>query len=482
MTETTMVPGVPGAPQQIGQVPQEPATEPVNEVTQVLEDESITESIDIDAMDDEIDFDLKCNVTVAIQTDVLKKLIGKVEKTVKTTVAIDIFKSIYLEFHETKIIARAINSDYTTEAFVEQNEEKTNFKIAAGKPGAVCFPAKMFTAIIKKLSHKDTLLTIESNNAIIKSGRPKFELLGLDGSEFPKTPTLGEGEQISIHSSVLSNLYHRTMYATSGSETRPILTGVHHNIEENVLHCIGTDGTRLSQAIYELDGNNPDVKGTIPSEILKEVKRHLDESEAEVILHFHSNQIVFEFLDVNIYARLLEGQYPPTQRLVFATASAGTTFTLNAGAIKSAITNALVYAVGDAPPPIMVRIKSELNQMRVTMNSKEVGAFEEDIALNNGQGEDIIVALNIKYMNDAFSRYNNEDTIIMEFMPSKEGKPAGMQPLKIRLKGGDGETLELLVPVSTAMTQLASKVVIDDFKGVPEFDFNPFEDDFAEVE
>lgn len=442
--------------------------------------EELMEGIDIDAMDEQIDNELKVNVTLAIQTELLKKLVGKVERSVSKRTTIDILRFVYIDIQEDRITMRGTNSDYTTEAFALQNEDQSNFKITAGTPNSICFPADKFVPIVKKLNHKDTSIKIESNYAVIKSGRPKFDLHGIEGDQFPRTPELGSSvASVSIHASVLSMMYDRTMYAASTKETRPVLTGVYHDLKEGALKCVATDSHRLAQFVYELDADYPDVTANIPASTLAEVKKHLDATEGEAIVHFHDTQVMYEFTDTILYTRLIEGQYPPTDRLLFATEQAGSIFTVSAGALKTLLSNSTVY---NPDQPIIIRIKPESGQMRVNTREAEVGAFEEDLAVTEGTGADVVLAVNVRYMQEALSRYSNDDYMSFEFMPAVPNKPAGMQPFKGMLKNGNINCLELFVPVRSAQVNYDAPVEIEGFQGVAEFEFNPFQDDFAEIE
>jgi DNA polymerase III subunit beta len=440
---------------------------------------AVLENIDIDQMDKEIEEELKTTVTLAIQTELLKKMVSKVERSVAKKSVQDIFKFIYMDIQPDRLVFRAINNDYLTEAVALQNEEATNFKITAGKPGSICFPGDKFVQIVKKLNHKNTEIRIQANNAVIKSGRPTFDLNGVDGSQFPQTPDLGESKiSVSIHPNVLSMIYDRTIYAASTKETRPILTGVYHKLSGNILKCVSTDAHRLAQFVYELDEEYPDISTTVPTSVLSEVKKHLDAAEKEVIVHFYPNRVVYELDDVTLYARVLDGSYPVTDRLIFASEQAGSSIVVHAGAFKELLSNSTVY---NPDQPIIIRIKPELNQLRVNTYEAGVGAFQQDIATAEGKGADVVVGVNVRYLQEALARYNNDDYIRFEFLPSAPNKPAGIQPFKGMLNNGNADCLELFVPVRSSNIDYNAPVVIDNFQGIPEFEFNPFELEFEEM-
>src|SRR6185312_13017661 len=103
---------------------------------------TLMDRVDIDKIDEEIEESFNANVTLAIQTDLLKKLIGKVERSVAKKTVQDIFRFIYLEIQDDKLILRGMNTDFTTEATAEQSSDGSNFKITAGSPGSICLPAE----------------------------------------------------------------------------------------------------------------------------------------------------------------------------------------------------------------------------------------------------------------------------------------------------------------------------------------------------
>ncbi|XJS11807.1 hypothetical protein ACF3NG_11435 (plasmid) [Aerococcaceae bacterium WGS1372] len=61
------------------------------------------DNIDVEAIDKEVENELKTTVTIAIQTETLKKAIGKVERSVSKKAVQDIFKFIFIDIQENKL-------------------------------------------------------------------------------------------------------------------------------------------------------------------------------------------------------------------------------------------------------------------------------------------------------------------------------------------------------------------------------------------
>lgn len=435
-----------------------------------MNETKMVEEIDMNAMDEEIEEELKANVTVAIQTEVLKNYVTKVERSIAKKSVQDVFKMIYINVSENELIFKGINNDYLTEAKLSNDEEQTSFKITSGNPGSVCFPGSKFVEIVKKLQHKNTEIKIENNNATIKSGRAKFDLNGLGGDEFPRTPDLNASVSVSIHPDVLGTIYEKTTYAASTKETKPVLTGVNHRLKGKELKCVSTDAHRLAQYVYELDEEYSDVNMTIPVHIISEIQKHLRNTSIEVKIHFCDNQVVYEIDDVFIYGRIFDISYPDTDRFIVDSCNASVIF--QAGSLKALLGRSTTF---NPDQPILIRIKSSLNQCRVNTREAEVGAFQEDIVTSEGTGEDIALAVNVRYLQEALSRFNDEDYIKFEFL-------GALKPFTARLVNGNVHCLDLFIPVRTNQLDPEADVVIEGFQGEPELDFNPFSEDFEEIE
>jgi DNA polymerase III subunit beta len=436
-------------------------------------------SVDIDAIDEQIEQEMKTNLTVAIQTDVLKKAVSQVERAVSKKAVQDIQKTIYLEFQENKIILRGVNSNYMTEVTVAQNQEQTNFKMTAGKPGAVCFSGEKLIPMIKTLKHKDTEIKIDGFNGVIKSGRTKHDLQGMDSYLFPEVPEVEDGVTLAVESSLLSMIYDRTMYAASTKETRPVITGVHHKLAGSELKCVATDSHRLSQFVCEVKGTHPEVNATIPVTAMAEAKKHLDSIDGNIAVQFCEGRVVYSFEGVRVFVSLLEGSYPDTDRLIAPPEASATRFELNVGEFRDLLAGSTVC---NPNQPIIIRIKAQDNMIRINTREAGVSAFQADIASKNGEGNDLAVGVNVRYLQDVLARYSNEDNIALSFLPvNSNGAAPGLQPFQCNLVNGDERCLELFVPVRSQEIDYNGPVVIENFEGTIASSFNPFEQDFGGI-
>ena len=93
----------------------------------------------------------------------------------------------------------------------------------------------------------------------------------------------------------LKNIIRQTVFATSQSEKKPILTGVNLKLHENKLTAIATDSYRLSKVIVPINGDYNDFNITIPNKSLDEISKSIDTYEDCLDLYFSNNSLLFKF-------------------------------------------------------------------------------------------------------------------------------------------------------------------------------------------
>ncbi|MBM9834110.1 DNA polymerase III subunit beta, partial [Enterococcus faecalis] len=81
------------------------------------------------------------------------------------------------------------------------------------------------------------------------------------------------------------------------------------------LKTVATDSHRLSQRKLSLEKTSDNFDVVIPSRSLREFAAVFTDDIETVEIFFSSNQILFRSDNISFYTRLLEGNYPDTDRL-----------------------------------------------------------------------------------------------------------------------------------------------------------------------
>ena len=116
---------------------------------------------------------------------------------------------------------------------------------------------------------------------------------------------------------VLKSIIAETSFAASTQESRPILTGVHFVLSNHKdLKAVATDSHRMSQRQLVLEHSADNFDVVIPSRSLKELSAVFSDDIENIEVFFSANQILFRSETISFYTRLLEGNYPDTNRLL----------------------------------------------------------------------------------------------------------------------------------------------------------------------
>lgn len=365
--------------------------------------------------------------------------INNVQRAISSKTTIPILTGMKLVATQQGLIVTGSNVDISVQNLIAQDNEDNELEIAS--LGAIVLPARFFNEIIKKLpGEKFTLEIIENNQTLITSGNSEFTLNGLDANNYPHLPEVENNDQLTIAAEILYQLVNETVFSASTQENRPILTGLHLKITGNELLAVATDSHRLAQrkvTINNQSQNNYDI--VIPAKSLVELVRSFRDSEQDVKISISENQILFEFAQTLFYSRLLEGNYPATDRLIPQESS--TQLEFEAKTLLDSVERASLLAHAGRNNVVRLVIEKASKKATIYGNSPEVGTVEEDLQPLSLTGEDLEIAFNPDYLKDAL-RALGDTRIRLEFT-------APLHPFTLKPTSDVENFIQLITPVRT---------------------------------
>ncbi len=371
----------------------------------------------------------------SIKKDILLDGLLNVSRALSTKNLIPILSGIKFELKKNGLYLTGSDNDITIQSFIENKKENiSNLE----NEGSIVIQGKYIVEIIRKLP--DEIVNIElidGLKVLIYTKNAKFNLNGMDPTEYPKLDLQTNNKPIILDKKILKNIVNQTSFAASNQETRPLLTGINFKISNNKLECIATDSYRLAKKIIKLDGKNEDNNIIIPSRNLVELtKILLDNDDEKVEMYVFSNKIIFKFDNIIFQSRLLNGTYPDTSKLIPEEYS------------LSIITNPYeLYDVIDRASLLMsdrekniVNLDINKNNVKITSNSPEIGKVEETMDVENENKETLKISFSATYMMEAL-RAIQSDRVKILFN-------GDMKP--IILKNPDDDNLiQLILPIRT---------------------------------
>ncbi len=197
-------------------------------------------------------------------------------------------------------------------------EMVTKMAVDSDENDDITLPGKKFIDICKALpEHAEIELTTSGDRCVIRSGRSRFTLSTLPGSEFPNIDAITSPFEFTLTQKELKHLIDNTLFCMAQQDVRYYLNGLLLEITADKLCAVATDGHRL--ALSELGGTF-DVADTrqiiLPKKGVNELARLLDDSDDLLKIKLSENHILIELKDMTFTSKLIDGKFPDYQQVI----------------------------------------------------------------------------------------------------------------------------------------------------------------------
>ncbi|MCQ6658919.1 DNA polymerase III subunit beta [Leuconostoc citreum] len=365
------------------------------------------------------------------------KSLNDVARAISSRTTIPILTNIKIVLSEDELILTGSNSDISIETRIEQSD--TTAQLVIKEKGGITLLATFFANIVKNLPADDLMLAVDGLRANITSGASAFTINGQDVRNYPQLPEMDDVQSLSVSAAQLIDIISQTKISASTQESRPILTGIHLALNGNDVKAVTTDSHRLSQRIVTLTGTEAHVSADviIPAKSFNELQSLL-EGQDRVDIKLSANQAVFDLGHTTFYSRLLEGNYPETDRLIPTEST--TELTMDAGALLGAINRASLLSHESRNNVVQLTLKAGVATL--TGTSQEVGQVQEELVTKSVAGEDLEISFNPDYVRDALRVFSGK--------PVDVKFTSNLRPFTLTPAGEtDNKQLQLITPVRT---------------------------------
>lgn len=182
--------------------------------------------------------------------------------------------------------------------------------------GAIALPGKKLLEIVRELDGTDVSISTSGSRTSISCDKSSFTLPGSSRDSYPSLPSAGaEENRIELPLSALKEAIKRTSYAVAGaSEIRASLTGSLWQFTPDGLVMVATDGHRLARVKLPALNADSEMEAIIAPKALNLLLR-LTTTET-VSMYFQGSQISFHADETSVYSRVIEGPYPPYEKVI----------------------------------------------------------------------------------------------------------------------------------------------------------------------
>ncbi|MGY3743441.1 DNA polymerase III subunit beta [Leuconostoc inhae] len=365
------------------------------------------------------------------------KALNDVSRAISSRTTIPILTNIKIVLTQEELILTGSNSDISIETRIDQSD--TGAQLIIKQPGGITLLATFFSNIVKNLPADDMTLSVDGVRASITSGASDFTINGQDVHNYPQLPEMDDVQSLSVSAAQLVDIISQTKISASTQESRPILTGIHLALNGNDVKAVTTDSHRLSQRIVTLTGTDAQVKADviIPAKSFNELQSLL-EGQDRVEIKLAANQAVFDLGNTTFYSRLLEGNYPETDRLIPTEST--TQLTIEASALLGAINRASLLSHESRNN--VVQLTLEDGVVTLIGTSQEVGRVQEELVTKSVEGDNLEISFNPDYVRDALRVFSGK-SVDIKFT-------SNLRPFTLTPAGEtDDKQLQLITPVRT---------------------------------
>ena len=376
-------------------------------------------------------------INFSINKTLFLQALNTTKRAISSKNAIPILSTIKIDVTPEGVALSGSNGQISIENFISIKDENAGLLVTS--PGSILLEATFFINVVSSLP--DVTLDfkeIEQKQVLLTSGKSEITLKGKDADQYPRIQEIAASNPLVLETKLLKQLINETAFAASVQESRPILTGVHFVLSDNKeLKTVATDSHRMSQKVITLEKNGDNFDVVIPSRSLREFTSVFSDDIETVEVFFANNQILFRSEHISFYTRLLEGNYPDTDRLIPTEFNTEATF--NVPNLRFAMERARLLSNATQNGTVKLEFKNGVVSSHV--HSPEVGRVNEEIDTSAVSGEDLSISFNPTYLIEALKAIDSEQVVI-RFISS-------VRPFTLVPEENEQGFIQLITPVRT---------------------------------
>lgn len=368
-----------------------------------------------------------------IKQKILMEHLNYVIKGISNKNLIPILNCIKFELTKEGLYLLSTDNELAIKSFIPcENIENIDIE------GELLISGRYIYDIVRKLNGE--IIDIEEiidSQVLITTESSSFKLNCNNVNEFPNLELEFVNTPLLIDQNVFKTTINQTIFATSTQESRPILTGINFKINNKVMEVTATDSYRLSKKRIILDNEMKDnIDMVIPNRNLSEIIKLMTDDNIKIELHIFPNKVIFKINNLIIMSRLINGNYPDTNKLIPGEFEVKLKVNLNC--LFNAIDRASLLTSQEEKNTIKLETKN--NIMIISSNIPEIGNVEEKINIKKSTDKDIKISFSSKYMMDAIKTFDSEEIEL-----SFNGE---IKPIIINYIDNDDLT-QLILPIRT---------------------------------
>jgi DNA polymerase-3 subunit beta len=312
---------------------------------------------------------------------------------------------------------------------------RTTLEVEANESGKIAVPAKLILDVLKNLPDQPcTFLVDKATYSIeIAYDNGKSKMVGYNGDEFPRVPSIERSSSIKIAGEIISKAINKTLFATGNDDLRPVMSGVFCQFSPEDITFVATDAHKLvryRRTDSEATGSSSFI---LPKKPLNLLKSNLTGTE-EVLMEYNESNAVFTFNDIVLICRLIDGKYPNYDAVI--PKENPNVLTIDRAQFLSSIKRVSIFA------------NKTTHQVKLKLAGSELALSAEDVDFSNESnerltcnyvGDDMEIGFNSRFLMEML---NNIETTEIRLEMSEPSRAGLLMPA---VKDNENEDILMLV-------------------------------------
>ena len=361
-----------------------------------------------------------------IKEQVMKAL-AITEKITNTNTTLPILQCVLLEAKNNLLTIHSTNLELGIEVTVPVKIEKD---------GKVAVPASVLYNTLQSTMDSSISLFVNNNNLIIKTKHSDTIIHTYESEDFPSIPTIKDKTIYTFKTDELIRGIQSVIYSASTSVIKPELSSVYIYEEDNKTYFVSTDSFRLAEKIIIKKKKNTAPSFLLPLRNAIELLRILNqmEQDMDIAVKINENQVSFEFDNVFVTSRLIDGVFPDYKQIIPKET------TTEVVVLKQDLLNIFkkINIFTDKFGQVSINIEPKKKLFTLSAKNSAVGETKDAIDAVI-KGEQIDMRFNFRYIFESLSSVH-PDSILLLF--SGIGKPLIMKGVS------DESFLYLVMPMN----------------------------------
>jgi len=321
----------------------------------------------------------------------LSKALNSVARIANSRNTLPILSNVLLKTDKNRLSIAATNLDIAITHYIGSKIEQN---------GSITVPARLMQDFISNLPDSVLNLELKDNKLSITTDKYQSTINGIAAEDFPVMPAIKGDILWKVDAKEFKKTLQQVVFAASGDDARPVLTGVYFHTSGGNVVVAATDSYRLAE--HKIGKSKDSVNFLVPASAASDLLRIISDTDKEVAVTHDDQQVLFQVGDVTLVARLIEGNYPDYRKLI--PTKFATTATLRRADFINIAKISSLFARESAGS---ITIKVEDKKVSINAIASQLGENTATAdAEVNGSGE---VTLNSRYLIDALNAFSSED-------------------------------------------------------------------------